>query len=176
MRGDGEDLPGASGAGQFWVGEAVKYTEMYLQPGYLFRRAHQLATAAFNVVTKDYDITPVQMASLVSIRDNEGIDATRLSDMIRFDRTTIGHVIGRLEQKGLIERAEGSVDKRTKTLRITRKGSKLVDALAKMTPEISDVILAPLSERERKELLRILKKLDKYASSTSQLASLKTKD
>lgn len=154
----------------------MKYKEMYVQPGYLFRRAHQLATAAFNVVTKEYDITPVQMASLVSIKDNAGIDATRLSDMIRFDRTTIGHVIGRLEQKGLIERAEGSVDKRTKTLHITKKGAQLLDVLGEMTPEISDVIFAPLTQGERTELLRILQKLDKYASSSSQLASLKSKD
>ena len=158
------------------AGETLKYKEMYVQPGYLFRRAHQLATAAFNVVTRDYDITPVQMASLVSIKDNAGIDATRLSEIIRFDRTTIGHVIGRLEQKGLIKRAEGSIDKRTKTLHITKKGAQLVDSLSDMTPEISDVILAPLTESERAELLKILQKLDKYASSTSQLASLKTKD
>jgi DNA-binding MarR family transcriptional regulator len=149
---------------------------MYVQPGYLFRRAHQLATAAFNAVTRDDDITPVQMASLVSIKDNAGIDATRLSDMIRFDRTTIGHVIGRLEQKGLIERAEGSVDKRTKTLHITKKGAQLVDRLSEKTPDISDLILAPLTEKERGDLLKILQKLDKYASSTSQLASLKTSD
>lgn len=154
----------------------MKYTEMYVQPGYLFRRAHQLATAAFNVVTKEHDITPVQMASLVSIKDNAGIDATRLSDMIRFDRTTIGHVIGRLEQKGLIERTEGSVDKRTKTLHITTKGVQLVDLLGGMTSEITDLIFAPLTSNERGELLRILQKLDKYASSSSQLASLKSKD
>lgn len=143
--------------------ELMKFTDMYLQPGYLFRRGHQLATAAFNSVAKDYDITPVQMASLVAIKDKPGIDATRLSDLIQFDRTTIGHVIGRLEQKGLIKRKEGSVDKRTKTLHITKKGAKLLEELSALTPEISDVILAPLTKKESAELLRLLGKLDKNA-------------
>lgn len=151
----------------------MKQTDMYAQHGYLFRRAHQLATAAFNFVAKEHDVTAVQMASLISIKDNAGIGATRLSDIIRLDRTTIGHVIGRLK-KGLIKRAEGCADKRTKTLHITKKGSRVAAMLGELPPEIAEVIPAPLTACECTELLKILQTLDKHASRSNQPATTAT--
>lgn len=145
-----------------------KYNDMYTQPGYLIRRAHQMANAAFNALARDHDITPVQFAALISIQGNPGIDATRLAELIRFDRTTIGHVIGRLEQKGLILRKEGAVDKRTKTMQITPKGAKLVTALGDLTDQMAQKALAPLTAREREQLVRILAKLDSKSGWNDQ--------
>src|SRR5690348_2368169 len=48
----------------------LKMSDMYEQPGFLIRRAHQAATAAFAVATADIDLTPVQFASLIAIKDN----------------------------------------------------------------------------------------------------------
>lgn len=135
---------------------------MYVQPGYLFRRMHQRATAAFGAVNDDLAITAVQFAALLAIRDNPGVDATRVAEMIHFDRTTIGHVIGRLEQKGLIVRSEGSLDKRTKQLRITPQGSALVETGGQRTEAIADRLLGPLIAAERAELLRLLRKLEQH--------------
>ena len=145
-------------------------TDTYLQPGYLFRRGHQNSTAAFNSVVNGHDITPVQMFSLIYIRDNPGIDATRLSNMVRFDRTTIGHVLGRFEQKELIRRQEGINDKRTKSLQIARKGEDLLDEPIQLTPEIADVVLEPLTRDERKDLHRLLDKLDENTRNNLQSA------
>lgn len=143
-------------------GRALKATEIYEQPGYLLRRAHQVATAAFSQSNADVDLTAVQFAALLHIRDAPGVDATRLAEAICFDRTTIGHVIGRLESKGLIIRREGSLDKRTKQLRITAKGSDLLARVEPRVPMISDAILAPLNPEERQELLRLLTVLERH--------------
>lgn len=78
---------------------------VYTAPGYLFRRMQQIAAAASFEECKAYDLTPVQYASLVSIRTHPGIDATRLSAVIAFDRSTLGSVIERLEAKAYIEGA-----------------------------------------------------------------------
>lgn len=137
---------------------------MHSHPGYLIRRAHQIANAAFNSVARQHDITPVQFAALLTIRDNPGIDATRLSDLIRFDRTTIGHVIGRLEQKKLIGRKEGLVDKRAKTMEVTPQGSALVDALGATVDKMGDTTLAPLTKLERTQFLAMLQKLDQNSN------------
>jgi DNA-binding MarR family transcriptional regulator len=143
-------------------GKALKASEIYDQPGYLLRRTHQVATAAFSQANVDVDLTAVQFAALLHIRDTPGIDATRLAEAICFDRTTIGHVIGRLESKGLIIRREGSLDKRTKQLRITAKGSELLAKVTPRVPDISDAILAPLSAAEREELIRLLTVLERH--------------
>ena len=77
---------------------------VYTAPGYLFRRMQQIAVAIFVEECKAFDLTPVQYAALVAIHTHPGIDATRLSAVIAFDRSTLGNVIERLEAKALIER------------------------------------------------------------------------
>src|SRR4030081_4054596 len=81
-------------------------------PGYLFRRMQQIAVAIFVEECKARDLTPVQYAALVAIRTHPGIDATRLSAVIAFDRSTLGNVIERLEAKNYIERQPDRGDKR----------------------------------------------------------------
>lgn len=137
-----------------------RLADMYEQPGYLIRRTHQTATAAFASATKDLDLTAVQFSALVAIKDHPEIDATRVSDVISFDRTTIGHVLGRLEQKGLITRQEGTEDKRTKVLRITPRGKEMIAQVTSLVPSISETILGPLSASERTTLLHLLAKLN----------------
>ncbi len=110
---------------------------MHFQPGYLFRRMHQLSTSVFSRVNGDVDLTSVQFSALLVVRDNPGIDATRLAEQIRFDRTTIGHVIERLEQKGFILRKAGDVDKRTKQLEITQKGREVATTAIGRVPDLA---------------------------------------
>ena len=71
-------------------------------PGHLIRRAHQISTALFAEECAGFDLTPVQYAALVAIKANPEVDATRLSALIAFDRSTIGGVLERLEAKGWV--------------------------------------------------------------------------
>src|SRR2546425_11786111 len=77
---------------------------VYAAPGYLFRRMQQIAVALFIEECRAFDLTPVQYGSLIAIHTHPGIDATRLSAVIAFDRSTLGSVIERLEAKKLIDR------------------------------------------------------------------------
>src|ERR1700682_562067 len=95
---------------------------VYAAPGYLFRRMQQIAVAIFVEECKAYDLTPVQYAALVAIHTHPGIDATRLSAVIAFDRSTLGSVIERLEAKDYIERRAGRVGERGKLLHFARQG------------------------------------------------------
>src|SRR6202161_805043 len=99
---------------------------VYTAPGYLFRRMQQIAVAIFVEECRAHDLTPVQYAALVAIRTHPGIDATRLSAVIAFDRSTLGSVIERLEAKQWIERKPATEDKRVKLLHLTRSGGTLL--------------------------------------------------
>src|ERR1044072_7159339 len=81
-----------------------------------------VAAARFLQGGKAFDLTPVQYAALVAIHTHPGIDATRLSAVIAFDRSTLGNVIERLESKALIERKPSREDKRVKLLYLTKSG------------------------------------------------------
>src|SRR3979490_1835575 len=99
---------------------------VYAAPGYLFRRMQQIAVAIFVEECKAYDLTPVQYAAPVAIHTHPGIDATRLSAVIAFDRSTLGNVIERLETKSLVERKPSREDKRRKLLYLTKPGAALL--------------------------------------------------
>src|SRR3954451_8332331 len=91
---------------------SVTMDAVYTKPGYLFRRMQQIAVAIFVEECRAHDLTPVQFAALVAIQTHPGIDATRLSAVIAFDRSTLGNVIERLETKQYIERKPSAQDKR----------------------------------------------------------------
>src|SRR5260370_42209401 len=99
---------------------------VYTAPGYLFRRMQQIAVAIFMEECRAYDLTRVQYAALVAIRTHPGIDATRLSAVIAFDRSTLGNVIERLESKNYVERKPAREDKRVKLLALTKAGAALL--------------------------------------------------
>src|SRR4051812_9493883 len=79
--------------------QPITMDAVYTMPGHLFRRMQQIAVSIFVEECKDFDLTPVQYAALVAIRTHPGIDATRLSLVIAFDRSTLGSVLARLEAK-----------------------------------------------------------------------------
>ena len=95
---------------------------VYAAPGYLFRRMQQIAVSIFMEECKAFDLTPVQYAALIAIHTHPGIDATRLSAVIAFDRSTLGSVIERLQAKDYIERKPAPEDKRIKLLYLTKPG------------------------------------------------------
>src|SRR5580765_4758903 len=99
---------------------------VYIAPGYLFRRMQQIAVSIFMEECKAFDLTPVQYGSLIAIHTHPGIDATRLSAVIAFDRSTLGSVIERLEAKKLIDRRPSAEDKRVKLLYLTKAGAAIL--------------------------------------------------
>jgi MarR family transcriptional regulator, lower aerobic nicotinate degradation pathway regulator len=132
---------------------------VYTKPGYLFRRMQQIAVSIFAEECRDYDLTPVQYAALVAIRTHPGIDATRLSLVIAFDRSTLGSVIERLEAKKYIVRRPGAADRRVKSLHLTTVGQSLLQKVMAAVDRAQERMLAPLKPAERKTLMELLVRL-----------------
>jgi DNA-binding MarR family transcriptional regulator len=132
---------------------------VYTAPGYLFRRMQQIAVSIFVEECKAFDLTPVQYAALIAIHTHPGIDATRLSAVIAFDRSTLGNVIERLEAKELIERAPSPGDKRVKLLTLTRSGAALLRAIMPSVERAQVRMLQPLKAADRRKLMALLTQL-----------------
>ena len=137
----------------------VTMDAVYTAPGYLFRRMQQIAVAIFIEECKDFDLTPVQYAALIAIHTHPGIDATRLSAVIAFDRSTLGNVIERLEAKKLIERKPSAQDKRVKLLYLTKAGATLLRDITSSVDRSQARMLQPLKAADRKTLLALLTQL-----------------
>src|SRR5258708_5891705 len=119
----------------------------------------QIAVAIFVEECKAYDLTPVQYAALVAIRTHPGIDATRLSAVIAFDRSTLGNVINRLEAKDYVARKPAREDKRVKLLTLTKAGVALLRDIIPSVDRAQARMLQPLRPADRKTLLALMTQL-----------------
>jgi DNA-binding MarR family transcriptional regulator len=124
----------------------------------LIRRCHQVAVALFMEDLADQDITPVQLAALAAVVDEEDLDATRLAELVAFDRSTVGSVLERLEAKGWIEREYRDGDRRTKRLHATGTGRAKVRSLTEAMRGSQDRLLAVFDPAERTQFQGLLAK------------------
>ncbi len=132
---------------------------LYDMPGHLIRRAQQISTALFTEECARFDLTPVQFAALTAIRANPDVDATRLSALIAFDRSTIGGVLERLEAKGWIRRSGSPDDRRIKLLRLTPEGERLLREVEPAVRRVQQRLLEPLGAADRATMLRLLRQI-----------------
>jgi DNA-binding MarR family transcriptional regulator len=137
----------------------VTMSAVYAAPGYLFRRTQQIAVSIFMDECRDHDLTPVQFAALIAIEAHPGIDATRLSAVIAFDRSTLGNVIERLETKHYVDRKASPEDKRIKLLYLSKSGAALLRDVMPSVDRAQARMLRPLKPADRKTLLALLTQL-----------------
>ena len=128
--------------------------------GHLIRRLQQQSTQVFQAHTQDagFELTSVQFAALDAVAQQPGIDQASLAATISFDRATIGGVIDRLEQKGLIDRTVSPDDRRARLLHLTAAGRRQLAALRPVVEALQAEILAPLSAKERAAFLALARK------------------
>ena len=134
--------------------------EIHEMPGHLARRFQQIAVAVFlaEVEGAGFDITPVQYAALAAVGANPEIDQVTLAGLIAFDRTTITGVVDRLVLKGLITRRESSQDRRARELKITHAGRRTLRSMTPAVEAAQRTMMDGLTEKEEKELVRLLQK------------------
>lgn len=128
--------------------------------GHLIRRLHQQSTQVYQARTQaaGFELTSVQFAALDAVAQQPGIDQASLAATISFDRATIGGVVDRLEQKGLIERTVSPDDRRARLLQLTAAGRRQLAALRPVVEALQAEILAPLSAKERATFLTLARK------------------
>lgn len=144
--------------------------DLYGMPGHLIRRAQQISNALFSGECAAYDLTSVQFAALHAISLHPLIDATRLSALIAFDRSTIGDVLDRMEQKGWIRRNPSAGDRRVKTIELTPEGTQLLRRVRPSVDRVQDRILALLPAADRASFVRLLAQLANVHDETTPVA------
>ena len=133
--------------------------DVYLKPGHLIRRLQQMAVSVFAQECEGFDITPVQYAALVALRDNPGIDATRIAALVAVDRSTMGNVLERLEGKGFIERRSNPQDKRVKLLKLSRRGARMLADCEPFVRAAQERMLEPLEAAERIQFTQMMRRM-----------------
>ena len=146
----------------------MQLRDLHGTPGHLIRRAQQIAVALFMEECAELDLTPVQYAALVAVHEHPGIDATRLSALIAFDRSTLGNVLERLEARKLVQRYASPEDKRVKLLRLSPAGIAMLARASTPVMRAQQRILAPLKPSDRDRLIVLLEQLVELNNEASR--------
>lgn len=133
--------------------------ELRHKPGHLVWRAYQLTWALFAEEAGPLDITPVQEALMLVLANSPGIDQKTLAELVALDRSTAGNVIGRLEERGFIERVPNDSDRRARKLSLTPQGEAISKKLKPVALRAAKRLLSPLGPLERPEFMRLLRKV-----------------
>lgn len=129
-------------------------------PGHLIRRLHQKSTQVFtrHVRAAGHDLTPVQFAALDALSHVPGIDQAGLAETIGKDAATIGAVVDRLAQKGLLTRVKSRSDRRARVLELTPQGETVLGALLPIVEGLQAEILGGLDADEYRQFVRLAAK------------------
>jgi len=144
--------------------------DLWTMPGHMIRRLHQASVSLFLEETEGtgHALTPVQFAALCAIRSQPRLDQATLAGLIAYDRVTIGGVVDRLVQKGLVDRRVSPRDRRARELVLTTTGD---EAVATVTPAVlraQQRTLDGLDESERATFLALLEKATAAANDHSR--------
>ena len=129
------------------------------QVGYLLRRAHQRASAIFQVSIGDPNITPTQYSSLVKLNEYTELSQNLLGRLVGMDKATMQGVVRRLKERGLVDSRPDPGDARRTLLSLTTEGQRLVNKLLINGPAVSRETMKPLSAQEQRQLLELLSRI-----------------
>jgi len=86
---------------------------------------------------------------------------------LRFDKTTAGKALQKLEVKGYVAREQGTGDHRKKELHITEQGTARIEGITDLHDHWLSTVMSCLTEEEKKQFegycLRLLAEADKLA-------------
>ena len=143
-----DEIAAASGAEALW-----------LRPGFLVRRLHQITVAIFLDEMAGLDLTPVQFGALTVIAARPGIEQSALGAELGIDRVNAGDVVQRLMANDLVWREVSPRDRRYKEVTLTKAGAKVLREGTKRMRRVQERLLGPLDQASRDTFIALLMQL-----------------
>ena len=133
-------------------------------PGYVARRLHQAYTAAW-VRLVDPVLTGPQFAVLTAVDAFPGAEQGSLASSVALDRSTMGSIVRRLEDRGLIVRERPAEDGRKRLLRLTPEGEATLRETDRRARDLDQLLMQGYDGAEQEALLRRLTVLTEHWES-----------
>jgi DNA-binding MarR family transcriptional regulator len=143
--------------------------ELYRRPGFLIRRAHQIAVSLFLEETGELGITNRQYGILLVLRHQPGIDQITVAKLLGLDRSTTGMVLTKLEEAGLVGRVVGAKDRRKRSLQLTPAGERMLERLIEPARRAQTRVLSAFTPAEHKQFLFLLDKFTRRFNETTRV-------
>jgi DNA-binding MarR family transcriptional regulator len=125
--------------------------------GFLVRLLETRATALYEKLTAQSEITPRQFGALLTLYQRGTLTITELAIHIRVDRSTLGEMINRMSDRGLIRKEVNDADRRSATVTLTKPGEQALLRLVAGAAQLQEELLAPLSPEDRAHFLQCMR-------------------
>jgi DNA-binding MarR family transcriptional regulator len=120
----------------------------------LWRASHTRIAASLESV----GLTPALFGLLNLLAVRDGAIQQELGAAMGVDPSTMVSLVDELERAGLAERRPHPADRRARAVTITPKGRRLLKRGRAMAGDVEDEVLRGLTESERRELLRLMRR------------------
>jgi Transcriptional regulators len=127
--------------------------------GFLFRRADSLASRLFYELSGQTVLSPRQFGVLLSLSRSGPLSQRELSDIIHIDPSTLGEILRRMSDRGLIGRRAAREDRRKVTLALTAAGRRTLRTYFPAAIQMQEKLLAPIPLEHQAILLSSLRLL-----------------
>lgn len=118
------------------------------------------------VSVQQLGVTASQGYILLAIPEMESISMNDLSVKMRLANSTMTRMVDQLVQKGMVNRAADSQDRRIVLIRLTQRGQAVRTGLKHTLQDFFSQVLCDLSEEQRGEILHSLETLNQSILKT----------
>jgi DNA-binding MarR family transcriptional regulator len=143
--------------------------DLHAMPGYLIRRIDSRAAAVYERSTGQTELTPRQFGLLLVVFQTGSVTQSNLGAMLHLDRSTLGEMLQRVIDRGLVHRQPLLRDRRTSSISLTAEGETVLLAAVVSARESQATMLAPQPDYLQPVFLKCLQLLaDAPDSSADQ--------
>lgn len=127
--------------------------------GTLLAQVSRLLRRSFDERARGIGVTRPQWQVLGLLRIHAGSNQGALAEILEVEPITLGRMVDRLQEAGLVERRADPADRRAWRIFLTAKGEELIERLVPWARETLDHALDGLDEAEKEQLAAVLNRM-----------------
>jgi DNA-binding MarR family transcriptional regulator len=144
--------------------------DLHAGPGYRLTLAARKNQQFFERNLAELGLTRQMWAILISVGTRDITLPGEIAQYIGVNRTSVSRSLRQMEKKKLLQRSDGTDDRRTTHIRLTRAGKQALKTSMPMAQAAQDNLRKRLSETEVNQLSDLLDKL--LAGDTETISGL----
>lgn len=127
--------------------------------GFLLNDIARLMRKRFDIRARRIGVTRAQWHTLSILKRNEGCNQGMLADLLEVEPITVGRMIDRLEDAGLVERRRDPADRRVWRIHLTQKAQPVLIELRAIADTMIDEVMEGVDPEDRVRMHAALKAL-----------------
>lgn len=124
--------------------------------GFLLHDIARLMRKRYEQRARPLGLTRAQWQVLAHLQRHEGINQSGLAELLELEPITVGRLIDRMQEAGLVERRADPADRRAHRLFLTERARPLLDRCRALADTVYDEAFAGIAGGAREHIIDVL--------------------